>query len=323
MAGAICADDTASACCDRIIRTLCTTLPPGPVLGSRLEHAASWSPLAHWAAVTGRQRHLVPFDPATGGIDPAAYGQAVTPDTRLATIVHTSQISGMTLDVPAIAAAIRAIAPDCFILVDGVQFAPHDSVSVSDYGIDAYVIAPYKFFAPGGGGFAWLSPRLAAQAAVWEQGSRDWGRYAALSAVFAYLDWLGGMLGAAGGRRARLNAAMRGIASHEAALMALLLQGEPGLPGIAALPGLRVVGPVDSPHRRGILSMACTEQPAERLEEALNAQGIRAYAPSRAGSASHILESLGVEALLRITIGHYNTAEEIRALLAALRRLLL
>ena len=63
------------------------------------------------------------------------YRPALTPDLAVATIIHASPVTGMHVDVKAIAAEIRAVAPECFIIVDGIQHAAHGHVAVDDYGI--------------------------------------------------------------------------------------------------------------------------------------------------------------------------------------------
>ena len=41
----------------------------------------------------------VNHDNETGSIDAEAYLEAMTPDVRVATIIHTSPVTGMTVDV--------------------------------------------------------------------------------------------------------------------------------------------------------------------------------------------------------------------------------
>ena len=97
----------------------------GMVLGSTLEHPATRSACARWARIAGHEHTLVAHDDETGSVDAAAYTAAVTKHTRVATILHTSPVTGMGVDVEAVAKAIRAVSPECFIVVDGIQHAAH------------------------------------------------------------------------------------------------------------------------------------------------------------------------------------------------------
>ena len=115
----------------RLIRTAALGSAAGGImLGSTLEYPASRSAMQRWAEVTGRPHVLVPHDDAAGTVSVEAYCSAITPDTRVATIIQTSPVTGMATDAKAIARAIRAAAPDCFIIVDGIQYASHAAVDV-------------------------------------------------------------------------------------------------------------------------------------------------------------------------------------------------
>jgi len=137
----------------RLIRTACIGQGgPGRVVGSTLEHPASRSAAAHWAGVAGLEHVLVAHDDANGTVGPGAYAPALDPGTRVATIIHASPVTGMGVDIAAVAAEIRARAPDCLIVVDGIQHAAHGPIDVAAAGIDGYVLSPYKAFSRHGYG---------------------------------------------------------------------------------------------------------------------------------------------------------------------------
>ena len=99
----------------RLIMNACLGTGVGQVLGTTLEHPATRSacgPLG-WR-IAGQEHVLVAHDNATGTVTADAYAARVTPDTNVATIVHTSPVTGMGVDVAAVAAAIRAVAPECY-----------------------------------------------------------------------------------------------------------------------------------------------------------------------------------------------------------------
>ena len=233
--GQVISGETGTRLLYRLIRAVAVSAPPGPVISCTLEHPASLDAAKQWAANTGRPWHEVPFDPRSGVVAPADYAAIVTPDTQLATVIHTSQLTGFTVDLAGIVAAVRATAPQCFVIVDGIQYVPHGAVAVEDYGADAYVFSPYKAYSRVGAGFAWLNERIAAiphehmlggHADNWELGSRDPGLYAAQSAVTDYLCWLGGHFTDSADRRGQLVAAATAMAAHERYLVSLLLAGD-------------------------------------------------------------------------------------------------
>lgn len=307
------------------------TAPGGRILGSTLEHPASRSAAARWAGVAGKKHVLVPHDSALGTVDAAAYAAGLTADTRVATIVHTSPVTGMGVDVAAIAARIRATAPDCIIVVDGIQHAAHGGIGIDGYDIDGYVISPYKVFARHGYGIAWVSERLRAlphdallggAEGNWELGTRDTGAYATFSDVVDYHDWLGGTLVETTDRAARLAAAGRAVAAQEHALTEAMLRGTGNLHGLAELPGVGILGGADNPRREGLVSFWVAGRPSAAIVAALGARGIRVHVRKADHYSGAILGPLGLADCVRVSVCHYNTRAEIACFLAAMRAIL-
>ena len=312
----------------RLIMNACLGVKPGQVLGSTLEHPASRSAATRWARVGGHANVAVSHDNATGSVTAEAYAASVTPDCRVATILHTSPVTGMAADVAAVSKAIRAVAPECFIIVDGIQHAAHGRIDIASYGVDGYVISPYKMFARHGYGIAWLSDRLSAlphDALIggpegnWELGTRDTGSYATFSDVVAYFDWLGGEVSDETDPRARIEAAGAAIHAHEKVLTDAMLHGVGNQKGLAEIEGAEVLGGIDNPLREGLVSVRLRQMPSADLVERLNAAGIRTHMRKADHYSGNILKPLGLEDCVRVSMCHYNTTEEVAAFLAAFR----
>ncbi|MDF3415142.1 aminotransferase class V-fold PLP-dependent enzyme [Sulfitobacter sp. M57] len=313
----------------RLIRTAIMGTPAGgKVIGSSVEHPASRSAALHWAGVAGKEYINVAHDNATGRVTAQAYAAAMTPEVQVATILHTSPVTGIANDVPAIVSAIRKVAPEAFIIVDGIQHASHGRIDIASYDIDGYVVSPYKVFSRHGYGVAWASDRLTAlpietlkngPAGNWEMGTRDTGAYATFTDVVSYFDWLGGETSDATDPRARIEAAGVAIHAHEKSLTDAMLKGADNLPGLADLPGVTIVGGLDNPDREGLVSFALDHVPAAAIVERLNAQGIRTHVRRADHYSGNILDPLGLEAAVRVSLCHYNTHEEVRSLLAAMK----
>ncbi len=312
----------------RLIRTACLGVEKGgTVLGSSLEHPASRSAAIRWAEIAGLSYINVPHDDATGLVTAQAYRAHIRPDTRVATILHSSPVTGMAMDVAAIASAIRTVAPACLIIVDGIQYAAHGGVDIEAYGIDGYVISPYKVFSRHGYGLAWISDRLAAlphdsligaPGAPWDMGTRDAGAYAAFSEVVRYFEWLGGRVSNAASKRELIEAAGKAMAAQEWALTELMLKGNARQRGMAGMLGALIIGGADNSARRGLVSVAFKDMESGSVVAALNARGIRTHIRKADHYSGNVLTPLGLESCIRISLCHYNTADEVLALLAAL-----
>ncbi|UWQ81564.1 aminotransferase class V-fold PLP-dependent enzyme (plasmid) [Leisingera sp. S132] len=315
----------------RLIMNACLgTAEGGTVLGSTLEHPATRSACARWAGVARQTHVLIPHDDASGTIAAEAYAQAVTPDTVVATIVHTSPVTGMGVDVAACAAAIRETAPDCFIIVDGIQHAAHGRIDLTAYGVDGYVISPYKMFSRHGYGLAWISDRLTAlphnalidgPADNWEMGTRDTGSYATLSDVADYLEWLGGEVSDATDRRAKIVAAGEAIHAHEKTLTDAMIRGTGNLPGLAEMEGVTILGGPDNPAREGLVSLTVDGVPSVEVVERLNDQGIRTHLRKADHYSGNILAPLGMEACVRVSMCHYNSVGEVAKFLGVMKEI--
>jgi selenocysteine lyase/cysteine desulfurase len=301
---------------------------PGTVIGSTIEHPASRSAAQQWAKAADMPYISVPHDDATGQVTADAYAARMTDTVRVATILHTSPVTGIANDVAGIAAAIRAVAPDAFIIVDGIQHASHGRIDIAAYDIDGYVVSPYKVFSRHGYGVAWASDRLTAldietlaggPVGNWEMGTRDTGAYATFSDVVRYFDWLGGETSDATAPRDRIIAAGNSIHTHEKSLTDALLGGLGNLPGLADLPGVTIIGGVDNPDREGLVCFALDHTPAETIVAQLNAHGIRTHTRRADHYSGNILNPLGLDAAVRVSLCHYNTLDEVRAFLSVMK----
>ncbi|MEM1005198.1 MAG: aminotransferase class V-fold PLP-dependent enzyme, partial [Pseudomonadota bacterium] len=75
----------------------------GVVLGSTLEHPVTRSACARWSKIAGKPYISVPHNPETGCVTVEDFLPHLTPDIRVATILHTSPVTGMGVDVAGIA----------------------------------------------------------------------------------------------------------------------------------------------------------------------------------------------------------------------------
>jgi len=311
----------------RLVRTAALAAAEGGVmLRSSLEHPAMGSSMQRWSEVTGRELVVVEHDDATGSVSLEAYKAALRPDIRVASIIHTSPVTGMTLDVPGIAAAIRAVAPQALIIVDGIQHASHGPVDVAGYDVDGYALSPYKMFSRHGYGVGWASERLSngpkeqiigGAATNFELGTRDTGAYATYSEVVNYLDWLGAQFTDSTGRRDRLEAAGRAIADHEHRLVRAVLFGTGNLRGLAEIPGVTLIAGDAVEGREGVVSMRLDGWDTLDLVTFLGARGIRVHIRKADHFSGNVLRPLGMADCVRISFCHYNTEAEVARLLGA------
>ena len=312
----------------RMVRAAALGAPSGGnVVGSTLEHPATASAGKRWATATNREYRAAVHDNDTGTVSPENYADIVDASTRVATILHTSPITGIAVDIVSIVKAIREIAPDCLIILDGIQHAAHGRLFLDEYDIDGYAVAAYKVFSRHNYGFAWVSPRLATLPHdhidgtaddFWELGTRDTSAFACTSKVVDYLDWLGSQFVSSNDRRTRILAAGEAIAAHEEALIKLLINGDEAHQGLRDFPEISIISGADNPSREGTVSFIVEGMPCVDVVAQLNERGIRTHVRKADHYSGNILNPLGKPSCVRLSLCHYNTAEEVRTCLRAL-----
>ncbi|MEP3525214.1 MAG: aminotransferase class V-fold PLP-dependent enzyme [Hyphomicrobiales bacterium] len=311
-----------------IMNAVLETPEGGNVLGTTLEHPASRSACQRWAKIAKKNYISVPHNDETGSVEAADYAKYVTPETRVATIIHTSPVTGMGVDVGAVSQAIRAVAPECFIIVDGIQHAAHGGLDISGYKIDGYVISPYKVFSRHGYGIAWISDRLTAlphdsligaPEGNWELGTRDTGSYATFSDVVSYFEWLGEKFTSSNDRREKLEAAAKAIHAHEKSLTDAMLHGTSNLKGVAEMEGVQIIGGVENNRREGLVALSVDGIDTADVVAKLGERGVRVHIRKADHYSGNVLNPLGLPSCVRVSMCHYNTEEEVAQFLEAMR----
>jgi cysteine desulfurase/selenocysteine lyase len=292
----------------------------GNMIGSTLEHPATVSASKRWSAIAGKEYRAALHDNDTANITADDYAMVVDADTRVATIIHTSPVTGMSVDVNAIVKTIRAASPDCIIILDGIQHAAHGGLCVDDYDIDGYAVSAYKVFSRHNYGFAWVSPRMASlphdhldgtAADFWEMGTRDTSAFACTSKVVEYFDWLGSHFTESEDRRSRLLAAGEAIAEQERGLVNLMINGNEQQRGLRDMSEVFVIGGYDNPGREGMASIIVEGKPCAEVVAELNAKGIRTHVRKADYFSGNILGPLGRPTCIRVSMCHYNSSEEV------------
>ena len=257
---------------------------------------------------------------------------------RLVAMPLASNATGRVVDVASAAALARAAG--ALVFVDAVHFGPHGSIDARALGADFLAFSGYKIFGPHMG-FLWgraealrdLTPVrdffIPAEApGAFEGGTQTFEGLAGMAGAMRYLaSWGEGTPGSPAGEarpgespeRVALRSAMERIRESEALL------GRRLLGALATVPGLSILGDSD-PDRiaarvptvsftiERIAPAAIVERLAER---SIQAREGHMYAP-------RLLEAAGIDpesGVVRVSLCHYNTPEEIDRLGEALRSL--
>ena len=101
---------------------------------------------------------------------------AAIPGLKAVLLTHNETSTGVTSDIPALAAAVRAAAPDALVLVDAISALGAVPFAMDEWGLDLVVTGSQK---------AWMSAPGMAFAAV---GPRAWAAAETAKMPRFYLD---------------------------------------------------------------------------------------------------------------------------------------
>lgn len=304
--------------------------PGDEIIVTNQDHEANigcWRRLENRGAVIREWR----IDPETGELAIDDLKALISARTRLVCFTLCSNIVGTMNDV----AAICGIAHEAGALAigDGVSFAPHQILDVAVSGLDMYLFSTYKTFGTHVGvmwGKKSVLERLEPQGHYFNADKPHYAfnpagplhaEIAALAGVGEYIETIYGHH-FENGAISLHDKAVRVFdlfADHESRLANRVLGA------IAALPGARIIGrAAATPGSRAatIAFVPKGKRPSEAVatlvEKGLALRNGHFY-------AVRCLEALGIEdveeGVIRISLVHYNTEEEVARLVAGIRAL--
>lgn len=256
-----------------------------------------------------------------------------TPRTRLVAVSHVSNVLGTVNPIRAIAQRVHQ--HNALICVDAVAYAPHRLVDVQEFDVDFYVFSLYKVFAPHQAllygkqdlllnlpGFNHYFISDATIPYKFQPGNVNFELTYSLLGLQDYFSKLAHVHfsgNVAPDWRGQLQQAFQLITAHEQAL------GDRLLSYLATKSNVRIIGIADphSPDRIPTVSFTVDRQPSERIPTHVDTHHIGI----RWGDfyAKRLIEDLGLAeqgGVVRVSLVHYNTLEEVDRLIQALDEVL-
>lgn len=313
-----------------LIGTLVEALRPGLRAGDEVvvtesDHEANigaWARLAQVGVVV----RVWPVDVASMGLRLADLAPLLGPRTRWVAMTHASNVLGTVNPVAEVARLAHAVGAR--LCVDAVAYAPHRLVDVQACEADAVVFSFYKVFGPHYA-VLWVRRDLLLSLPSLnhffigedvipyklQRGNVNYELSYGCAGIVDYLTAVGTELGAVGDDRSRMQVAFDAFARHEDEL------AEQVLSWLRERAGVRIIGlpSVSAGARVPTISFVAEGRSSEDIVRRVDAHGIGI----RFGDfyARHLIEALGLQAqggVVRISIAHYNTSQEIGRLLLAL-----
>jgi cysteine desulfurase/selenocysteine lyase len=285
--------------------------PGDEIVVTEMEHHSNIVPWQLLCQRTGATFRWLPIDD-DGRLVESSIDEIITDRTKVVAFVHQSNALGTINPVARIVARARAVG--ALTVVDASQSAPHLPLDVAAMGADFVAFTGHKMYGPTGVGVLWgrfdllaeLPPFLgggemietvdmtgttyAAPPHRFEAGTPMIAEAVGLGAAIDYLGALG----------------MDNVAAHEHELVSHALTG------LAAIEGLRIVGPAQPVDRGATIAFTLAGVHPHDVAQLLDEQGIAVRAGHHC--ARPVCVRYGIPATTRASFGIYTTSQEIDAL---------
>jgi cysteine desulfurase/selenocysteine lyase len=291
--------------------------PGDEIVVTEMEHHSNIVPWQLLAQRTGATFRWLPID-ENGRLVSAAIDDVITERTKVVSFVHQSNALGTINPVRRLVDRSRQVG--ALSIVDAAQSAAHLPLDVQEIGADFVACTGHKLYGPTGVGVLWgryelldgLPPFLAGGEMIetvdmsgttykppphkFEAGTPMIAQAVGLGAAVDYLTELG----------------MADVAAHEHELI------EYGLPRLAAVDGVRIIGPADTASRGATISFTLDGVHPHDVAQVLDEQGVAVRAGHHC--ARPVCVRYGIPATTRASFGVYTTTEEIDALVSGVER---
>ncbi len=285
------------------------------VLLTQLEHHANFVPWLELARERGVKLKFIPLTPE-GTLDLSKLDELLTPQVKLVTFAHVSNVLGTITDPRPLIARAHAIGAK--VIVDGCQAAPHMPVNVQELDCDFYAFSGHKMLGPTGIGVLYgkrelleaMPPFLTGgdminsvsmEGATWadipvkfEAGTPSFVESIGLGAAVDYLSALG----------------MDAVRAHEHEIVSYALER------LIEVPGVTILGPTDPEIRGGAVAFTVKGIHPHDLGTLLDREGVAIRTGHHCAQPLHTC--LGLTASARASFYVYNEPREVDALVEAI-----
>ena len=312
-----------------LARAIAPSIQPGDeIIVTHSDHEANIGPWLRLCEERGATLKIWSVDADSLELELADLDALLSTHTRVLAMTHASNILGSVNPVAEVARRVHAVGGK--LVVDAVAYAPHRLVDVQASGADYYVFSFYKVFGPH---FAVLWGKRELLLALpslnhffigqevipykLQPGNLNYELSYGCIGITDYLLDIGQRLGAQGSARQIMQAAFDAFEVQENLLAETLLAY------LREAPGVRIIGKprVTAGDRVPTISFVVEGVPSESIVRKIDAARIGI----RFGDfyARHLIEGLGLAprgGVVRVSIAHYNTLDEMTRLVDCLDR---
>lgn len=286
---------------------------------SIMEHHSNFVPWQQLSLGFGLPFRIWNINPS-GSLDLHDLEKLVNNKTKLLAITAASNVLGTINPIGRIRQIVKRINPNCLLLVDAAQAAPHMNIDVKEWGADFVAFSSHKMLGPTGVGVLWgkreildkLSPyqyggdmikevhiektTFSKAPHKFEAGTPHIAGVIGLGAAVDYLETLG----------------MDAVRKHEIEIIGYALKA------LATVKGVTVIGPTKSLDRGGVIAFTMKGTHAHDIAQLLNEDNVCVRAGHHCAMPLH--EYLKIPATARASFYVYTTKEDVDLLVKGLEK---
>lgn len=296
-----------------IVRTL---KPNDAVAVSELEHHSNFVPWQQAAQQHSNTFAVLPID-EQGTVDL----KTINKRTAVLSISALSNVFGTEQPIAKIIRQVRAKNSKMIIVLDVAQAIAHIPIDVAKLNVDAVVFSMHKLYGPTGVGVLWARRDLLEKIPPFEFGGEMVDRVAPAKTTFAALPAkfeagtpnVAGVIASGAAIAFVQKVGYSAIAHHTTTLTRYAIEQLAMHFGAA----VQIIGALNPGTRHGVLAFTYRNYHPHDIAQILGNHGVCIRAGHHCAQPLH--DRLGISASCRISLGIYNTKEDIDRFIAALK----
>lgn len=291
-------------------------LQPGEqILITHMEHHSNIVPWQLLCEQTGAELLVAPMD-RRGVLRLDALQEMLSERVKLIAMVHVSNSLGTINPVAQVAQMAEPFGIP--LLVDGAQAMPHLTVDVNDLNCDFYAFSGHKMYGPTGIGALWAKPEHLDAMPPWQGGGEMIDRVSFEGSTYAEPPGrfeagtpnIAGAIGLAVALDYMDGLGLEQIAAYERDLLAYATDA------LSSIAGLRVVGTAE--HKGPVISFVIDGIHPHDIGTIVDHEGFAIRTGHHC--TQPVMQFFDLPATSRVSLGLYNTREEVDRFIPALER---
>ena len=285
-----------------------------------MEHHSNFVPWQQRAIKKDIQFRIWYIDEG-GKLDLKDLEKLITHKTKVLAVAAVSNVLGTISPIRHICHIVKKINPDCLVLVDAAQAAPHMKMNVQDWGADFVAFSSHKMLGPTGVGVLWGRREVLEQLSPYQFGGDMIKEVHIEKTIFADpphkfeagTPHIAGAIGLGAAVDYLETLGMDAVRKHEIEITDYALKA------LARVKGIAVIGPPKAKDRGGVIAFTMKGAHAHDIAQLLDEDNVCIRAGHHCAMPLH--EYLKIPATARASFYVYTMKADVDSLIEGLEKI--